>query len=165
MSQHVPEDLLTAFVEGEMGEQLAIHIAEHLDDCPSCATRATGMEPLASAFAAMIDPVPPDDLAAAILVEFDKPEPVPVIEIALGFALLGAAAAVAGTLGSPLGLAIEFGVVLDALATLGSALITALGTTSTALLTLTTLLALGGCVATARLATLTPAPIGVRRLQ
>ena len=162
MSQHVPEDLLTAFVEGDMGEQLAIHIAEHLDACPACATRAATMEPLAAAFAAMEDPVVPDDLAAAILDEFVRPEPVPVTEIALGFALLGAAAAVAATMGSPLGMAIEFGVVLDALATLGGGLITGLGAASTTILTLRTLLALGGCFVTARLATLTPAPIGVR---
>ncbi len=164
MSQHVPEELLTAFIEGEMGEQLAIHIAEHLDECPACATRAAGKEPLASAFAAMEDPVAPEGLVAAILDEFAQPEPIPVTEIALGFALLGAAAMVAATMGSPLGIAVEFGVVLDALATLGGALITGLGAASTTILTLTTLLALGGCIATARLATLAPTPVGVRRL-
>ena len=164
MNQHVPEDLLSAFVEGEVGEQLSVHIAGHLDECPACATQAAGMEPLASAFAAMDDPVPPDELVALILEEFDKPEPIPVVEIALGFGLLAAAAAAAATLQSPLGMAIEFGVAIDALATLGSALITGLGASSSALLTLTTLLALGGCFATARLAALTPTPIGVRRL-
>ena len=69
MSQHVPEDLLAAFVEGEMGEQLAIHIAEHIDACPRCATRAAGLEPLAAAFAAVEDPVTPEDLVSAVLAE------------------------------------------------------------------------------------------------
>ena len=44
-SQHVPEDLLQAFVEGEVGEQLAVHIAGHLDECPACAQFAIVTEP------------------------------------------------------------------------------------------------------------------------
>ena len=162
MSQHVPDDLLAAFTDGEVGEQLAVHIAEHLDNCPACATRATGLDPLAAAFAAMIDPSPPPDLSASILKALAAPESIPRTEIALGFIFLAAAAIVAVAMGSPTGLAVEFGVVLKAMSTLGGALLTGVGPTSSAALTLTTLLAFGGCIATARFAALTP--IGVRRL-
>src|SRR5688500_20047826 len=91
MSQHVPEDLLASFVEGEVGEQLAVHIAEHLDGCPACATRAAGLEPLAAAFAAVLDPVPPLGLAQAILARLDEPDRLPVLEIGIGAGLLGCA--------------------------------------------------------------------------
>ena len=67
MSQHVPDDLLAAFVDGEVSEQLAVHIAEHLDDCPACSAQAVALEPLAAAFAAVEDPRVPADLVASIL--------------------------------------------------------------------------------------------------
>ena len=91
MSQHVPEDLLQDFVDGEVGEQLAVHIAEHIDACPSCATRAAGLEPLAAAFAAVRDPVPPPTLVASILARLDEPDRVPIPEIGIGVSLLLAA--------------------------------------------------------------------------
>ena len=41
MNQHVPDDLLIAFVDADVGEQVAVHIAEHLDGCPACATASS----------------------------------------------------------------------------------------------------------------------------
>lgn len=160
MSQHVPDDLLASFVDGEVGEQLAVHIAEHLDDCPACATRAAGLEPLGAAFAAIDDPVPPPELAREVLERVAEPERLPVLEIGVGAALLVSAAALATLLESPLGMAVELGVVLHGLATLTRALAAGLGASSL-LLTVATFLALAGCAITARLAR--PTPIGVER--
>jgi len=162
MSQHVPEDLLVAFTDGDVGEQLAIHIAEHLDSCPACSTRATGLDPLASAFAAMVDPEVPEDLSESVLDILAAPEPTPRTEIALGCVLLTAAAIAAALLGSPTALAAEFGVVLKAVGTLMGALLTGIGASSTAALVLATLVAFAGCVGTARFAM--PTPVGARRL-
>jgi len=89
MSPHLPDDILRNFVLGDVGEQLAVHIATHLDDCPACATRAAGMEPLAAVFASIQDPLPPEGLAAAVLASADAPRPArPLLEVAVGAGLL-----------------------------------------------------------------------------
>ncbi len=122
MSQHVPEDLLQAFVEGDVGEQLAVHIAEHVDACPACATRAAGLEPLAGAFAAMSDPVAPPDLVARILAtapeRADEPERLPVAEIFAGGLLLVGSALLMLGLDGPLATLADLGVVLNAVVAL-----------------------------------------------
>ncbi|MBX2801209.1 MAG: hypothetical protein KTR31_26255 [Myxococcales bacterium] len=151
MSQHVPEDLLQSFVEGDVGEQLAIHIAEHIDECPSCATRATGMEPLAAAFAAMEDPVAPRELAHTVLAELRQPERVPVLEIGVGVGLLLCSAAMALALQSPLALAADFAVALNAVSALGRGLGATLGSLQT-VLTVSTLLSAIGVAATVHFA-------------
>lgn len=146
MSQHVPEDLLQAFVEGEVGEQLAIHIAEHLDACPACATRATGLEPLAAAFAAIRDPIPPPDLARRVLAGADEPDRLPFGEIAIGLALLVCAALLAAGIDHPLKLAADVGVFLNALEVLGRGLATSLSSFQLALALLTAATLTGGLV-------------------
>jgi anti-sigma factor RsiW len=127
MSQHVPEDLLQAFVDAEVGEQVAVHIAEHIDACPACATRAAGLEPLAAAFAAIRDPVPPQPLVASILARLDEPDRVPIPEIGIGVSLLLAAAALLVVLDQPLSMLIEAGVLLNTISTLARGAATALG--------------------------------------
>ncbi len=124
MSQHVPDDLLSAFVEGEMGEQLAIHIAEHLDSCPACATRAVGMEPLAAAFASMPDPDVPPDLAASVLAIASEPEPAraPRTEVAIGLGMLVAAFLLFVVLGDPVGSFNQSALWMRALSSAGDAL-------------------------------------------
>lgn len=158
MSQHVPEDLLSAFVDGDMGEQLAVHIAEHLDACPSCGARATGLEPLAAAFASVDDPIPPDDLAEAVLAIVAQPERAPRMEIALGAGMLLVAGGLVVTFGNPLGMAVEVGVLVHALGTLGRGLSSAFGSSSF-LLSLSTLMAALGCYATMRMAAAMPAAV------
>jgi anti-sigma factor RsiW len=162
MSQHVPEDLLQAFVDGEVGEQLAVHIAEHLDGCPACATRAAGLEPLAAAFAAVLDPVPPLGLAQAILARLDEPDRLPVLEIGIGAGLLGCAGFLALGLESPLALAAQLGIVLNAFATLTRGLSTALGTFQFALVATTAATLAGGLVTLHYAAGSSPA---LRRIQ
>lgn len=151
MSEHVPEDLLAAFVEGEVGEQLAIHIAEHLDSCPSCLNRAAGLEPLHAAFAAMPDPEVPEDLVAAVLAEAAEPERLPVTELGVGAALLAAAGFVAAVFGNPVGMAVDFGVVLMALGDVLRVIAVGLESSATVLIAVT-LLATMGLFVTARLA-------------
>lgn len=106
MSAHVPEELLTDFVMGEVDEQLAIHVAEHLDACPRCATRAAHLEPLATAFAAVDDPLVPDDLIDDVLaaVAADERRRLPALEVAVGAALLLAAIVLVAMGSDPIGL-------------------------------------------------------------
>ena len=115
MSQHVPNDLLTAFVEGDVGEQLAVHIAEHLDECPGCLNVAAGMEPLNAAFAAMDDPEVPADLVARVLAQADAPESLPLTELGISAVLLSTAGLVAVLFGKPVAMATDLGLVLAAL--------------------------------------------------
>lgn len=165
MSQHVPEDLLNAFIEGDVGEQLAIHIAEHLDSCPSCLNRAVALEPLSAAFAALPDPQVPDDLVAAVLAEAAQPERLPITELGIGFGLLASAGAVATLFGNPVAMATEFGVVLSALGNVARVVATGLASSGPAL-TLFTVAALTGLAVTARVAVPVDVPLlnGPRRL-
>lgn len=147
MTQHVPEDLLQAFVDADVGEQLAVHIAEHIDACPACATRAAGMEPLAAAFAAVCDPVPPANLVSSILVRLDEPERLPLPEIAVGISLLLSAAALILAMDGPWALVVEAGIALGTLSTLARGAAMALGSFPTAL-AVSTAVALLGALAT-----------------
>jgi anti-sigma factor RsiW len=157
MNQHVPEDLLQSFVDADVDEQLAVHIAEHLDGCPSCSTRAAGLEPLGAAFAAATDPEPPPELAARILAAVDEPERLPVPQIALGLGLLGAAALLVSIgMGSPWVLAADIVAALQATAALGRGLSVALGSFQLALAA-TTAVTLAGALLTLRYAAL-PSP-------
>lgn len=101
MSAHVPDDILHDFISGEVDEQVAIHVALHLDACPRCATRAAHLEPLAQAFAAVDDPLVPDSLVEDVLhvVQAEDRRRLPALELAIGAALL-AVAAVLVALGS-----------------------------------------------------------------
>lgn len=101
MSAHIPDDLLQDFVMGEVSEEIASHVAMHIDACPRCATRAAHAEPLAQAFAAVDDPLLPESLIDDVLyaVERERSRRLPALEIAIGAALL-AAAAVLVALGS-----------------------------------------------------------------
>jgi hypothetical protein len=144
MSQHVPEDLLQAFVDADVGEQLAVHIAEHIDACPACATRAAGLEPLAAAFAAVRDPVPPPTLVASILARLDEPDRVPIPEIGIGVSLLLAAAALLIVLDQPLSMLIEAGVLLNTISTLARGAATALASFPVPLFVSTAVALLGG---------------------
>jgi anti-sigma factor RsiW len=119
---HIPEDMLRAFVEGDLGDQIGAHIAEHLDACAACATRAAALDPLARAFATARDPQTPPELFARILKKLDEPERAPAHEIAVGAALLLAALLLAAVFGSPMTAAMQTGAVLDAFATLGRGL-------------------------------------------
>ena len=114
MSAHVPEGLLQAFVAGDVDETVAIHVAEHLDSCPRCATRAAHAEPLFQAFAAIDDPPLPSDLIDTVLlaVEQDRRRRLPALEVAIGAALLLTAITLVALGSDPIGL------VADSLSTL-----------------------------------------------
>lgn len=159
--EHVPDDLLGAFVDGEMGEQLAIHIADHLDHCPMCSTRAACLEPLAPAFARMVDPVVPEGLTAAVLVAAQHETQTPQTELVVGVAMLAAATALLLVAGDPVGLVAQLAVWADVGSSLGRALLLGLPSPSI-LLPLTVLLGAAGAMVVARIAT--EAPIGERGL-
>jgi anti-sigma factor RsiW len=110
---HVPDELLASFVDGDMDESVAVHVAEHLDACPACATRAATMEPLAAAFAAVPDPIAPKGLADAALARLEQPERTPSVEVMVGSVLLAAAAFLTILGGHPARSAVEIGRLAD----------------------------------------------------
>jgi anti-sigma factor RsiW len=120
VNQHVPEELLSAFVEGDLDDQLVIHIATHLDECPRCATRAAHLEPLAAAFAAVDDPMVPEDLVAAVLAATERRESWLSIEVILGAAMLLAASALVLVGTDPIGMLFDSFETLAALPRLGN---------------------------------------------
>lgn len=147
---HVPEDLLQAFVDGDVGEQVAVHVAEHLDSCPSCATRAAGLEPLAAAFAAVEDPVPPAELVPAVLARARQPDRMPMLEIGVGVALIAAAALLAVGLQTPAGFLAELGEAAQAAEAVSRGIMASLG--SSWVLLLLTMSAGAGVAATLQIA-------------
>ncbi len=137
---HVPTDLLVAFIDGEVDEQVAIHIAEHIDGCPVCANRAASAEPMTHVFARVADPVPPPQLAASIMAKLAQPEAMPEltdalaaeatsdlvaetprVEVTIGLALLGSAALLGAYMGDPVSLAVDASVLINVLAKAGVA--------------------------------------------
>jgi anti-sigma factor RsiW len=151
MSQHVPDDLLAAFVDGEVEDRVAAHVAEHLDLCPSCATRATALEPLAAAFAAVRDPRPPPRLAAEIVARAEEPDRLPGRELWVGAGLLSAAFALLLATEGPIRLAAEVASFTNAASAVGRSLTVAVSPFQLKLL-LGTLVTLFGSVATLHLA-------------
>ncbi len=67
MSQHLTDALLHHFVQGSLDEPVAVSVAEHIDHCAHCSTRAAHADPLAGAFAETLDPPVPEDLVDQIL--------------------------------------------------------------------------------------------------
>ena len=63
---HISDDLLRVFVDGDIGNELGIQIALHLDDCARCHARARELDPLTAHFASCDDPPVPDELFQAI---------------------------------------------------------------------------------------------------
>lgn len=116
---HLDEEVLLAFVHGQLGEHLAVHAAEHLDACPACANRALLLDPLQRAFASCDDPQSPEDLIAAIL-EAARPEPHASAsswaDLVLGFGSLAIAAVLVLVGGDPLANAETTRHLLDGLA-------------------------------------------------
>lgn len=126
MSGHVPDELLADFVAGDVDDQIAVHVAEHLDACPVCATRAAAMEPLGQALAAIDDPKVPVGLVdrivvaanADVLVQARTASPTAQarrLEVGIGVGLLAAAAGVAVLGGEPIRAALAVGVTVDVL--------------------------------------------------
>lgn len=161
MSAHVPDDLLASFVDGGMDEGLAIHVAEHLDACPMCASRAACMEPLAAVFARVEDPPVPVGLTASILaaaeadlgaVDASPTQAIPAVdgsrEIAIGGGMLTAAAALLALVGDPVALAAHGAIVMGAASSLGRALL--LGVSPAVVLPLTIFVGASGTVVLVR---------------
>lgn len=121
MSQHVSDELLHEFVLGDLDEALAVRIALHLDACPACAARAARSEPLATAFAAVDDPLTPD-LTSAVLAELRRPEHRLNPELLVGSGLLAGALLLTALVGQPLAAFGQAGQVLEAARSLARAL-------------------------------------------
>ena len=101
MSQHhPPHDRLEAFVLGDLAQEEAIELALHLDSCAACATCAATLDPLAAAFAAVDDPVPPPALLEALVAQARAPARLGP-EPAIAAALLGAGTLLLFVAGGP----------------------------------------------------------------
>lgn len=89
--EHPPEALLQRFVDGDLGEQHAVSVALHIDDCPECAARAVALDPMSPAFAAATEPAIPADLTDGILdIARQRQAPGPEPAIAVGLITLSA---------------------------------------------------------------------------
>ncbi|HJN73438.1 MAG TPA: zf-HC2 domain-containing protein [Myxococcota bacterium] len=150
MIQHPSDAHLGSFVRGDLGEADAVAVALHLDDCPRCATRAAGFDPLASAFASCDDPLVPDDLVAAVLAAAADipigvapsgvapsgvaPEPerarIPLGELLAAAGLLSAAAMLFLMLGEPTALAADAALAASAGITAANLVATELSTST-----------------------------------
>lgn len=106
MSLHISDEFLSRFIAGDLDESSAVDIATHLDECPSCATRAAALEPLCLAFAAMDDPVVPDGFVDQVLAEADRPR-FPFLELGVGLGLLVVAVALIWLVDGPVGPLVE----------------------------------------------------------
>lgn len=97
---HLDDDTLRRFVEGEMGDHLAEHVALHLDECPRCAGRLVALDPLAPLLARTPAISTPPGLVDTILVAASAPAPADrsVRAVWVGCALLGASALLGGAL-------------------------------------------------------------------
>jgi len=149
VKDHVPSQLLAAFIEGDISEHLAAHIAEHLDACPRCLNQATALEPLAMAFASIDDPEPPSDLVHAVLAEVAEQERAPAVEMVVGAGLIVAAGLFAALAGNPGGLIWQTNAVLSAL--FDGGLLLSYAVQSSLVLSVATVAALAGGLATFRL--------------
>lgn len=112
MSQHVSDELMRRFSVGALDEDVAIAVADHIDGCPLCLTRAIAADPLADAFAAVDDPTCPPDLIEDILQVSRRPSaaPLPRAELLASAALLSLAGMLLLGLGEPLSLLTELAV-------------------------------------------------------
>ena len=63
---HISDELLQVFTDGDIGTELGVQIALHLDDCPRCHARARELDPLTAHFASCDDPAVPDELIQTI---------------------------------------------------------------------------------------------------
>ncbi len=72
MSQHPTDALLERFIAGDLDDDVAVAVAEHIDACPHCAARAVHGDPLAAAFASVQDPPMPEGLVEDILRAADE---------------------------------------------------------------------------------------------
>jgi hypothetical protein len=97
---HIDPTLLARFASGEVGPDLAVEIALHVDDCPACAAIATGADPLAAAYASLDDAPLPDGLLDGILAADVGPLPAsggPEPWVAAALVMAAAVAAAIGT--------------------------------------------------------------------
>lgn len=95
MSDHPPDALLDAFALGEVGDHVAVALAEHVDACARCRARVLAADPLTQAFASVDDPPVPDDLVTRVLAAARAAPPVTAPRAATwwhGAALLALAA-------------------------------------------------------------------------
>ena len=77
MPGHVSEELLQRFASGDIGEELAVQIATHLDGCSVCNAQAQSLDPLHAYYASWDEPPVPDHLVGAILEDAEAPQSEP----------------------------------------------------------------------------------------
>ena len=119
MTPHPDSETLQLFARCELGENLAVHVAEHLDACPSCAAQVVALDPLQRLMRTQVEPELPDGLVEAILHDARQPQHVSAIqsdlEVLIGIGMLTAAAIA-------MMLSADFGVYMTQLSTIVAAL-------------------------------------------
>lgn len=129
MTVHVSDDVLARFVDGDVDETVAVTVAEHIDGCSVCATRAAALDPMNAVFASAPIGEPPEHLAAQVIAQVNgpsfaspavgvstagtaqlgSPSRAPLVEIGVGAALLGLAGLLAAAFDGPWALMADVG--------------------------------------------------------
>lgn len=105
-AEHPSDDDLRRFAAGEVGEHLAVHLAEHLDACPTCVARVEAADPILRSALSGAGPLPvPPDLVPGLLARIVPTPPEPAREVhwhlvMAGVGLIGLAG-LAALLGDP----------------------------------------------------------------
>ncbi len=72
MNCHENENLLSAYYDGELSDELAATVVEHLDQCDACAGELTGIEQLSQLAARLDEPRGSAEIWDAISEELDR---------------------------------------------------------------------------------------------
>jgi anti-sigma factor RsiW len=82
------QEHLSAWLDGEISEELRLRLAEHLAACPACQAELASLERLDAALAGLEAPGPRPDLAAGVLRRLRRPTSPWVRSLALAACLL-----------------------------------------------------------------------------
>lgn len=82
------QEHLSAWLDGEVPEELKPRLAEHLAFCPACQAELAALARLDAALAGLEAPEPRQDLAAGVLRRLPRPTPSWVRSLALAACLL-----------------------------------------------------------------------------
>lgn len=82
------QEHFSAWLDGEVAEELRPRLAEHLAVCPACRAELAALKRLDAALAGLEAPEPPWDLAAGVLRQLPRPTPFWFRSLALAACLL-----------------------------------------------------------------------------
>ena len=99
-------ELLSAYFDGELADDLRLHLSTHLDECPDCRSELAGFKSLSTMADGLSDPPPPAGVWSEIERQLDRPVPAKSVDTpwyrssrAVWLATLAATVLLAGGIG------------------------------------------------------------------